>query len=207
MAARLPAYLPRQTTRKAYPVAAPKWAAPRHVLAFRAFSTDPPPPPLLAKLKGDLKTAMKAKDTARLSVLRAILAATLNASKTSSPIKTDAQLVALLRRTVRSSEEAVVDFRTAGRQDLIDTEEAQIRVLEEYITGSGISILGAAELRQVAGPVVEAVAKQGVEEKSLQGLVMKTLLAADGPLPGKQFEKAKLVQVVKALLQERQGGA
>lgn len=207
MAARFPVCLLRRTTRKAYPIAAPTWTTPRHVFVFRALSTEPPPPPLLAKLKGDLKTAMKAKDTARLSVLRTILAATLNASKTSSPIKTDVQLVSLLRQALRSSEEAVLGFRTAGRQDLIDSEEAQIRILEEYIARSGVSILRRAELRQVAGPVIEAVLMQGVEEKGLQGQVMKTLLTKDSPLSGKQFEKAELVQVVKALLHERPGQA
>ncbi|OAA59561.1 hypothetical protein SPI_05759 [Niveomyces insectorum RCEF 264] len=96
-------------------------------------------PPLLAKLKGDLKAAMKAKDAPRLTVLRTILAATLNASKTAQPIRTDAQLVALLRKTARASQEAAAEFRGADRADLAEKEEAQIRVLEEYAQASGLA--------------------------------------------------------------------
>ena len=55
-------------------------------------------PPLLLKLRSDLKTAMKAKDTPRLNVLRALLADVTNSAKTSNPIKTDMQLLSLLRK-------------------------------------------------------------------------------------------------------------
>ncbi len=112
-------------------------ASSRH-LAPRPYSTELSPPPLLAKLKGDLKAAMKARDAARLTVLRSILASTLNASKTAKPIQTDAQLVALLRKTASSSQEALDEFRSAGRDDLADKESAQIKVLEEYVSGSGL---------------------------------------------------------------------
>ncbi|KAK1755747.1 Yqey-like protein-domain-containing protein [Echria macrotheca] len=199
MSARLLPSVLRLASRRKTPAFAPS----RH--AVRAYSSEvSQPPPLLTKLKGDLKTAMKTKDAARLSVLRAVLAATLNASKTSAPIKTDVQLVSLLRRTVRSSEEAVAGFRSAGRQDLVDSEEAQIQVLEEYIAGSGVQTLGEAELREAARPIVDSLASQGQNEKTLQGAVMKELLASNGPLAGKQFDKGQLGQVVQTLLKERQ---
>lgn len=56
-------------------------------------ATSVPASPLLFKLKGDLKTAMKEKDTNRLNVLRGIIADVTNSAKTSNPIKTDMQLV------------------------------------------------------------------------------------------------------------------
>src|ERR1051326_7942459 len=52
--------------------------------------------PTLSRLREDLKTAMRAKDAARLSVLRAVLANITNASKTNAPVKDDLALLALL---------------------------------------------------------------------------------------------------------------
>ncbi|KAM3513189.1 hypothetical protein MY11210_003214 [Beauveria gryllotalpidicola] len=154
----------------------------------------PAPPPLLQKLKGDLKTAMRAKDTNRLSVLRAVMAANLNASKTASPIKTDVQLVALMRRMVKGAEDAAAEARAAGRQDLVDKEAAQVALLVEYMQGSGVATLGEAELRAVVDKVVGEVRAAGAEGKSLMGDVMKGLNTA---LEGKDVDRKSLAELVK----------
>jgi uncharacterized protein len=166
-----------------------------------AYSTESSPsvPPLLAKLKGDLKMAMKDKDAPRLAVLRSVLAATLNASKTSSPIATDVQLVALLLKTARTGKESTAEFREAGRQDLVDKEEAQIRVLEEYVAESGIESIDDAKLREVVQQVMSELLAGGEKPRST-GPVMKKLLAPDGPLAGKTFDKAALGTIAKELL-------
>lgn len=162
----------------------------------------PPPPPLLQKLKGDLKTAMRAKDAPRLAVLRSVLAATLNASKTATPIATDAQLIALLRKTQRGNEEASAEARQAGRADLVDKEQAQIKVLEEYVASSGVEVVSEEELRTVVKGVVEAMTAAGGVEggKAKMGEVMKTLLAPGGPLEGKSVEKAQVARAVKEVV-------
>lgn len=163
----------------------------------RNYSSEPAPPPLLSKLKGDLKAAMKAKDAPRLTVLRSVLSATLNASKTASPIRTDAQLVALLRKQARSSLDAAAEFRDAGRQDLVEKEEAQVRVLQEYADGSGIESVGEAELRSMVGHVRAELAAEGITGKAATGEAMKRLLATGGPLDGKDVERSELVRIVK----------
>jgi uncharacterized protein len=194
-------HLPRQirpttVALRQCPAHPPNWI-PRHV--YRTYSSDAAPP-LLSKLKSDLKTAMKAKDAPRLAVLRAILAATLNASKTAVPITTDAQLVALLHKTARSSQDAIEEFRNAGRQDLVEKEEAQMHVLEEYAAGSGVQSLDDAGLRAVVQPVIAATLAEGIDAKSAMGKVMKGLVAPGGPLDGKHYEKAKLSEIVKEIL-------
>ncbi|OTB03295.1 hypothetical protein M426DRAFT_321863 [Hypoxylon sp. CI-4A] len=163
-------------------------------------SGEPPAPPLLQKLKADLKTAMRAKDAPRLTAIRSILSATLNASKTASPIATDAQLVALLRRTARSSTDASAAFQAAGRQDLVDKEAAQVAVLEEYIAQSGVEEVSEDQLRVVVAGVVTALTSEGAETKVRFGDVMKKLLAPGGPLDGKNVEKAQLAGVVKEVV-------
>lgn len=140
---------------------------------------------------------MKAKDTARLSVLRSVISTTLNASKSATPISTNVQLVALLRKQIRSSQEAAAEFSDAGRQDLVEKEEAQIRVLQEYADGSGIVAVGEAELRSIVETVKAELAAEGITGKAATGEAMKRLLATGGPLDGKDVEKTEVVRIVK----------
>ncbi|TVY85762.1 Altered inheritance of mitochondria protein, mitochondrial, partial [Lachnellula willkommii] len=107
------------------------------------------PAPMLLKIRKDLKSAMQNKDANRLSVLRALLSQTLNASKTSSPINTDMQMLALLRKSSAQSRAASEEFKRNGREDLARKEEDQIRVLEEY--AGGVSVVGEEEVRRVVG--------------------------------------------------------
>lgn len=173
----------------------------RGLLRFYSAEAPAPAPPLLQKLKGDLKAAMRAKDAARLSVLRSILSATLNASKTANPITTDAQLVALLRRNVRASQEAAAEFKGAGRQDLVDKEEQQITILDEYMAKSGLEEVGADELRTIVAGVAAAMTAEGAAAGSVKmGDVMKTLMAPGGPLEGKSVDKPQLARTVKQVL-------
>ncbi|KAL2177240.1 Yqey-like protein-domain-containing protein [Thermothelomyces heterothallicus CBS 202.75] len=160
------------------------------------YSTEAPPPPLLSKLKDDLKTAMRAKDANRLAVLRSILAAALNASKTDKPIRTDAQLVSLLQKSALKSQEAAAEARRAGREDLAEKEEAQQRILEEYAAGSGVRELGEAELRQLIESTKANLLAEGVQEKALSGQTIKKLFTLGGPLDGVAVEKKQVVKLV-----------
>ncbi|XXG99173.1 hypothetical protein Hte_005508 [Hypoxylon texense] len=169
----------------------------------RFYSSDAPPPapPLLQKIKADLKTAMRAKDAPRLTAIRSVLAAALNASKTAAPIATDAQVVALLRRTARASADASAEFAAAQRRDLVDKERAQIAVLEEYAAAAGVEEVGEAQLRAVVEGAVTAIASEGAaaggDGRVRMGDVMKKLLAPGGPLEGKDVERALLARIVK----------
>jgi uncharacterized protein YqeY len=160
-----------------------------------AYSSDAPPPPLLSKLKTDLKTAMRAKDTNRLSVLRSVLAETLNASKTDKPIKTDVQLVALLQKSARKAQEAAAEARGAGREDLAEKEETQQRIFEEYAAGSGVKEMGEAELGELIESTKAALVAEGVK-KELAGQMIKKFLAPGGLLEGVSVDKKKAAKMI-----------
>ncbi|KAG5948218.1 hypothetical protein E4U59_002019 [Claviceps monticola] len=164
---------------------------------YSTTTTEDAPPPFLQKIKADLKTAMRAKDTPRLSVLRAILSANLNASKTASPIQTDVQLVALIRRIQKSAQDAVEDAKTAGRDDLVNKEMEQVRIMDEYIAGSGVQTLGEAELKTLAQDAIEASKAAGTATKFAVGDVMKRLA---GALEGKDVDRKALAAMVKELV-------
>jgi uncharacterized protein YqeY len=165
--------------------------------AYSTEATPPPPPPLLSKLKDDLKAAMRAKDTNRLAVLRSVLAATLNASKTDKPIKTDVQLVGLIQKSARKSQETAAEARQAGREDLVEKEEAQQRILEEYAAGSGVREIGEVELKQIIQSTKAALVAEGVQGKALQGEIIKSLFKPGGLLEGASFEKKGVVTLIR----------
>ncbi|KKA27666.1 hypothetical protein TD95_001244 [Thielaviopsis punctulata] len=176
--------------RAAFALRAPAFARP----TLRFYSTATDGPALLAKIKGDLKTAMRAKDAARLAVLRAVLSATLNASKTASPIKTDVQLVALLRKTQTASADAAAQFKDAGRADLEAKEMAQVEILQEYIDNSGVQSIGLEQLKSLVAAKLEEAKAAGA--KSLVGDVMKRLNAE---LDGKDVDKKEVAALVKEM--------
>ncbi|ERT00897.1 hypothetical protein HMPREF1624_02131 [Sporothrix schenckii ATCC 58251] len=176
-------------------------ATARYCAQRRTYSSeeDAPPPPLLVKLRGDLKTAMKAKDKNRLTVLRSIMAATLNASKTANPVNTNAKVVALLRKTAKSSQDAVAEFRQAGREDLAEQEENQIKILEEYADSGGVKI-DPAEVEAVAKEVLAKLKEERGGATVKAGDVIKVLVAPGGPLDGKDIDRAEMARTVKNLV-------
>ncbi|KAI1430222.1 Yqey-like protein-domain-containing protein [Xylaria sp. FL1777] len=151
-------------------------------------------PPLLQKIQADLKAAMRAKDAARLSVLRGVLSATQNASKARKPIKTDAAVVTLLRKQKQGCADARAEFATAGRDDLVAKEDAQIAVLDEYVSGSGVEVVSADYIQRAVRDAIAAL--EG--EKPKMSHIMKTLSAPGGALEGTSFHRSELVRIIKA---------
>ncbi|KAL1992072.1 hypothetical protein VTN49DRAFT_4104 [Thermomyces lanuginosus] len=166
-------------------------------LALRAVrfnsTANPTTPPLMAKLRSDLKDAMRAKDTTRLNVLRAIIADTTNASKTSSPIQTDVQLLSLIRKRIAAAKDAGQQFLEANRPDLKEQEDAQIAVLEEY--AGQVQTMGNEEIQAAVQNVIAQLQSEG--QKLNAGNVLKALLAPGGALDGKPVEKAEVAKIAK----------
>ncbi|KAI9714653.1 MAG: hypothetical protein M1812_006318 [Candelaria pacifica] len=156
-----------------------------------------PAPPLLLKLRADLKTAMKAKDTNRLNVLRVLLSEIANASKTSTPIKNNIQLLSLLRKRAVASKAAASEFGAASREDLKAKEDAQVSILEEY--AGGVETTGTDEIRQSVNAVVEAIKEEG--EKLDIGTLLKRVVGPGGVLDGKPVERAEVARIAKEVLE------
>jgi uncharacterized protein YqeY len=143
----------------------------------------------------DMKTAMRNKDSNRLSVLRSILSQTLNASKTSNPINTDMQLLALLRKTSNASKVASEEFKTQGRADLAEKEDLQVSIMEEY--AGNVDVMGEEEVRKSVQDVVDALR---LSDTSLEmGDVLKKVFSEE-VLGGKNVEKAEVTRIVKEIL-------
>jgi len=139
---------------------------------------------------------MKAKDTNRLSVLRGLLAEVTNQAKTSSPVKTDMQMLSLLRKRTASAKAASDEFKAAGRQDLVEKEDGQVQVLEEY--AEGVETMSLDDVREAVVKTVDEVKQES--GKANMGDVLKKLLGPGGNLDGKPVEKKDVAAIVKEVL-------
>lgn len=140
---------------------------------------------------------MRAKDQARLSVLRAIMSANLNASKTAKPIETDTQLVTMLMGMRRTIDQNMAEARKVGRDDIVEAESVQAGILDEFIGASGLAVLREAELRPLILKQIEASVQTGKSGKSLVGDVIKNLKDITA---GKVVDGSVLAPLVKELV-------
>lgn len=139
---------------------------------------------------------MRQKDTHRLSVLRSLLTTTLNASKTSSPITTDLQLLSLIRKTISTSKAAAAEFKENGREDLAGKEEEQVGVLEEL--AGGVEVVGEEEVRRVVGDVVGEMRAEGKGEVRM-GDVVRRVVGVFGER-GMEVDRGEVARAVKGVL-------
>lgn len=126
------------------------------------------------QLMDDMKTAMKAHDMDALQVIR-FLRSTIQNAQIDGAGSEDADLQKIIASQVKKSKEAVAEFKAAGREDLAESEEAKIKVMEKYLPAQ----LSDEELRAI----VEKVVANGDKSNAgrLIGQVMKEVAGqADG---------------------------
>ncbi|ETN42645.1 uncharacterized protein HMPREF1541_01802 [Cyphellophora europaea CBS 101466] len=166
----------------------------RYGLSSLRYSSTDAAPPLLAQIKKDLMAAMRAKDKARSNVLRGIISETTQMASGANPIKTDLQVLAMLKKRKSASQNAAKEAEEAKRPDLKEKQEQEIAILDEY--AGSIALLSLEELEAAVKATVEKLGEDGKN----QGRVMKELLRSGGPLDGKPVDKAQLAGVVKSSL-------
>ncbi len=93
----------------------------------------PPSTTLKAHLQDDVKSALRAGDKARLSILRLAMAAIQRSEIDAHDTLTDAAIVNVLRKMVQQCQESIGQYRQGNRDDLVAKEIAEIAVLQEYL--------------------------------------------------------------------------
>ena len=88
---------------------------------------------LLERLQTDLTAARKAQDKARLLVLGTIVADVKNRRIELQRDPTDDDVLDVVRRGIKRRRESIEMFQSAGRDDLVANERAQVEVLEAYL--------------------------------------------------------------------------
>ena len=136
-----------------------------------------------------MKTAMRAKDTARLGTVRLLLSAMKQKEIDERLVLTDADILAIIDKMVKQRRDSIAQFEKAGRNDLADVEKAEIAVLSAYLPQQ----LSEAE---VAAAIAAAIAEAGAAGAKDMGKVMGLLKSR---LAGKT-DMGKVSGLVKAKL-------
>lgn len=85
------------------------------------------------QIQNDLADAMRNKEEIRKSALRMLIAAIKNTEIEARKPLDDAAVVTVIQKQVKQRRESIVEFQKGGRQDLVDKESAEARVLETYL--------------------------------------------------------------------------
>lgn len=147
------------------------------------------------RLDDDLKSAMRARDSLRLSVIRGVKAAVLQA-ETRGERKTldDAGIVQVIAKEVKERQDSIAEFERADRPELVDKLVHEIRVLQEYLPQP----LTETELSQLIDEAIRSTGASGPKDlgRVMGWLSPKTRGRADG---------ATLSELVRKMLQHLPG--
>lgn len=135
------------------------------------------------QIKDEIKEAMKAKDAVKLAVVRGLVTAFTNElvakGKKPDEMLTDEEALAVIKRASKQRQDSINQFREGGREDLVASEEAELKIIAAYLPA------------QMSREEIEKIAKAKITELNadksklgvLVGAVMKeTKGAADGNL-------------------------
>ena len=139
------------------------------------------------KIDHDLREAMRAKEAERLSVLRMIKSALMNAAieKHGAGGKLDdSDAIAVIRKQVKQRQDSITGFERGGRVELAEKEKREIQYISQYLPPP----LSDAEIAQL---VDEAIAAAQATSKTQLGQVMKIATEkAAGRVDGKTLSQA-----------------
>ena len=123
---------------------------------------------LKARSTDDMKTAMRAKEMARLGTIRLLLAAIKQREVDERIELDDAAVSSIVEKLIKQRKDSISQFQVAGRDDLVAAEQAELVVLQAYLPEQ----LSAAE---VEAAVAAAIAESGASSAKDMGKVMGLL--------------------------------
>jgi uncharacterized protein YqeY len=145
---------------------------------------------LQEKIQSHLADAMRSKDQLRLGVLRMMKSAVKNKEIEKMKPLDEGEVIAVMNTLVKQRKDSVEQFRKGGREELAQKEEAEIKIIEEYLPA-------AASEDDVRCAVEEAIQETGAASIKDMGKVMKATMAR---LAGKTADGSRVSQVVKEKL-------
>ena len=147
----------------------------------------------MSKLKqlitDDMKLAMKAQDKSALKAIRMILGAIKQKEIDERINLDDTQVLAVIQKMVKQRKDSISQFSDAGRSDLVEVEEAELSIINNYMPKQ----LSEAEIEAA---VVKAIADSGADSMKDMGKLMGIL---KGELNGKA-DMGQVSQLIKSKL-------
>ncbi len=126
---------------------------------------------LTQQIDADLKDAMRARDAAKLGVLRMLKSALKYAAIEKGGAEgelDDAEATQVLRKQVKQRQDSIESFEKGGRGELAEKEKSEIAILNAYLPA-------AMSGEEISRLVRETIAETGATSKAQMGAVMKAL--------------------------------
>ena len=142
------------------------------------------------RIVDDMKSAMKAKEAARLSTLRMVKATLMNREIETGGELSDEEVIKLLNTLVKQRRDSAEQYLAGGRGELAEKETAEIEVIEGYLPA-------AASNEEIEAAVAGAISETGASSMKDMGSVMKAALSA---LSGKTVDGKAVSEAVKSKL-------
>jgi uncharacterized protein YqeY len=136
------------------------------------------------RITNDMKDAMRARASARLTTLRLLLAAIKQREIDDRKALSDTDVVGVVDKMVRQRRESIAQFDAGYRPDLANAERAEIAILETYLPQA----MTDAEIDAAIDEALRAARTAGGAGPALMGKVM-------GALKGKLAGRADMAQV------------
>jgi uncharacterized protein YqeY len=139
--------------------------------------------PLKARLAGEMREAMKSRQTVRLGALRLLAASVKNREVELRRALSDDEFVEVVTREVKRRREAIESYELAGRQDRVAQEREEQEVLEAYLPAR----MSEAEVGSLIDEAIGATGARGPEDMGkVMGFVMGR---AKGRVDGKAVQE------------------
>ena len=134
---------------------------------------------LKENLLKELKEAMQAKDTIRKDTITMLRAAILQIEKDTQKELSEDDMLAIVAKEVKKRKESLPEYEKAGRDDIVENLNKEIKVLEVYLPEQ----LSEDEIREL---VIAAIKEVGAESPKDMGKVMQNVRAkTQGKADGK----------------------
>lgn len=146
---------------------------------------------LRERIMSDIKTSMKEKKTVRLNTLRFLQAAIKNCEIDMRPNPiTENDVLGVIKKLVKQRKESIEQYKAGNRQDLVDSETAELVILEELLPAQ----MSKEKIEQIVGEVITTLNAKTVKD---MGPVMKEVIArAQG-----QADNKTVSEIIKSKLQ------
>lgn len=120
---------------------------------------------LKARISEDMKAAMRAGDSVRRDALRLLLASVKQKEVDERVDLDDGGVLAVIEKALKQRKDSISQYQAAGRQDLVDTEQAEVDVFAAYMPKQ----LDAAEIEAI---IAAAIAQSGAQGAAAMGKVV-----------------------------------
>jgi uncharacterized protein len=120
-----------------------------------------------------MKGAMRAKDSARLSTVRLLLAAIKQREVDERIELDDVAVLAVIDKMIKQRRESIAQFEKASRADLADVEKAEVQVLSAYLPAQ----MGDAEIQKEVDSAISASGASGARDMGKVMAILKPKLA------------------------------